>query len=80
MTSTKGTSKAGRSRPDSFGSRLRRARERAGLDIPTAARKMKVGRSTFYSWEANKRKPRNLVRLVGVVDATVAELFGEALS
>ena len=78
MASTKGTSKTSRSRGGTFGARLREARERAGLTIPTAAKRMGVARSTFYSWESDERAPRNLVRLVGVVGTTVAELFGEA--
>lgn len=78
MASTKGTSERERSAQKAFGERLKQARERVGLDVPTAARKMRVGRSTFYSWESGDRKPRNLVRLADLVDATIAELFGGA--
>lgn len=78
MASTKGTPKKRRSYIDSeFGLRLRRARERAGLNIDAAAKRMKVSKNTFYSWEANDRTPRDLLKLARLVGLSISELFGE---
>jgi transcriptional regulator with XRE-family HTH domain len=81
MASIKGGLRHARSKPKTFGERLREARQRAGLSVVEAARRMKVARTTFYSWEENTRRPpRDVAALAKLVETTVAVLYGERAS
>lgn len=66
-----------RTGPSTFGSRLKAARMAAGLSAPDVAKRMEVAVSTYYSWEAGGKTPRDVVRLAAVVKSTVGALYGE---
>lgn len=66
-----------RSGGKTFGSRLKSARLAAGLSATDVADKMEVAVSTYYSWEADDRSPRDVVRLAAAVRSTVGALYGE---
>jgi transcriptional regulator with XRE-family HTH domain len=77
MASIKGGPRHGRSKADTFGKRLRRAREAAGLTAAEAADRMEVSLSAYYSWESDDRTPRDLVGLARVVRTSIGALYGE---
>lgn len=71
---TRGKKKA---TPETFGQRLRAARIAAGLAATVVAAELEVAVSTYYSWEANARRPRDVVGLATAVRTSVGALYGE---
>lgn len=66
--------------PAAFPSALKSAREALGIDPIAAARRCKVKRSTYYSWESGARAPRpsDFPAIAAAMRTTVATLYGEA--
>ena len=66
-------------KPDhkTFGHRLKAARLAAGMSPLAAADAADVGLSTYYSWEADAKRPRDLAAAAAAVKTTVGALYGE---
>ncbi|HSO48094.1 MAG TPA: helix-turn-helix transcriptional regulator [Rhizobiaceae bacterium] len=74
---------AGQPDADTFGGRLSRAREAAGLSLPGLARAIGVREETLAAWEQDRSEPRanRVVMLAGLVNVSPAWLMsgmGEA--
>lgn len=62
---------------DTFGARLRATRKALGLSAAEAAQRARTKLGTYYSWEAAKRIPRDVVAVAKAFDTTVGALYGE---
>jgi transcriptional regulator with XRE-family HTH domain len=63
-----------------LGSRIRAARERAGLSQPALGRKLNKCTSTVHRWETDRCEPSvsTLKHVAAVLRVSVAELVGGA--